>query len=324
MPLMALPPAGFPKIRGRRCGEDWTVPTVVTGKLPKIPFGNQFKHTVEPITNSVAHVLNIADDEAAQVELATQIRAGVRDIDSRLRAQVPPALRFSIKETQQIAWLLAHALAELDVAEQIADAWRGYGWPLGLGDRYHERGPSPRDPAPRGRESVSCFSPSDPNEGAATLFPCPSPNDLAQRKEDRRLVGKRFSDALAHLYCAQYGYWRIRLYKEAARAYLDRPSAGGGDSFAAPTKDVDPCRDLGIGCPPGEEPDDCPTGLCLDPDGLPDPSVVPDADEPGDLGEPKGPPATLSETPSRAPLYIAVGGGVVLASSILFFALGRA
>jgi hypothetical protein len=300
---MALPPRSFPEIRGRRCGEDWTVPTVVTGKLPKIPFGNNYRHTIYPVTASVALVLNIADDRDQLEYLESQIRSNVRRIDGYLRRDEPDYLSFSMNETKQIAWLLAHALAELDSALRLVANWDDYGWPIETGDTYKH-------------VADRCYSdtPVPPGQEEAYHFRCPEPTQLAVRKADRKAIGRAVSDSLAHLYCAEYGYWRLRLFKQAAHAYLQREAAGGQDTLVTPTVPVDPCKDFGIGCPPGEGPEGCPSGLCVDPDTLPDPTDVP-------LGEPGVIPADIHEATSRAPVYVIAGGGVLLAATIIYVAL---
>ncbi len=335
---MALPPPGYPPIRGQACGADWSEPTVVTGHLPGTGFGSKFKHTIQPVSNNRGVVLSIGDDREDQIQLRDKILDVIANRREQLVAFVPPYLALTSKERDSIEWLLDHAEAELEAANEIWEKWseRQHGrWPLDLGDNVADYGGGVCEGVDMGK-----WIRVGGNRGYNTL--CPSLSEIMKRASDRASIAKRFSDALAHVYCAEYGYWRLSLYKQAYNEYKDLPGSGLG--LKAPEGPVitpglmvpglglagkvplDPCKDFGMGCPPGEEPEDCPSGFCLDPDDLPDPGEVPELDIPPE-GE-GGPlvPEILVPPPPEAkrwvvPSLIVSGLGALLFTGVAYSAM---
>lgn len=271
---MALPPKQYAGQNGRRCGEDYYSSLWVTGKIEGVDFGRQFEHRIDPISRKMPE--QIANDRAEQVAIENGIRGSVR----RIRKQIAEAKYFTGTQRKSIDWLLRRAERYVERAEELWDKWEdrpGGAWPLTGGDFFGgvctigEGGTWKSWKIGRGTMQVLC----------------PDYNERLEHERDRKRVGKLLADALAHVHCADAKYWRVRLYTQAAEAYLDiledQPDIGvsptpglqipGG--FVSPTKPVDPCADLGVGCPPGDEPEGCPSGFCVDPESLPDPTDVP-------------------------------------------------
>ena len=321
---MALPPPGFPKIRGQACGADWSEPTVVTGHLPGTGFGSQFKHTVQPVSNNRGVVLAIGDDRDEQIQLRDKILDTIANRRQQLVAWVPHYLALTLKESDSIEWLLDHSEAELEAANDVWEKWserQGGRWPLDMGDNIADYGGGVCSMAQRGK-MIRVGG----NRGYNTL--CPSRSEINERPHDRLVIGQRFSDALAHLYCAEYGYWRLSLYKRAYNEYKDLPTAGVGGITTpqepgvvipglqptglglAGKEPIDPCEDLGLDCPPGEDPEGCPSGFCPDLGEFPDPGEVPEADIPEGEGDPLVPDIPVPPAPGgarRAAPYIVSG-----------------
>ncbi|MCH9637734.1 MAG: hypothetical protein K0U16_07305 [Gammaproteobacteria bacterium] len=328
---MALPPSGYPKINGKACGQEWYKPIVVTGHIPGTGWGSQYKHTIQPIRKSPSKLRKIGSDRREQERLADTMRSS---IDAYRRMVIPSTgqpkrLRFTQRERDSIDWLLDRADAYLEAADALWLRWAnrtGGEWPLDLGDKLSDFAGGVCPP-----EFMGSWITSGPR---GTEFLCPSQSEIDQREGARSTIGLLFDDALAHLYCAQYGYWQLHLYKKAVAAYDDLPTADIGDmtiepgpaeppdflgpqDIVAKTRPVDPCKELGINCPPGEEPepDDCPGQWCPpDTDGFPDPGEVPEVDE-GDLGG-AGPPAVPpvdEDTKRRRRAAYAIGGGAAAA-----------
>jgi len=332
---MALPPRKYPWVpgSGHRCGQDWFATIKITGHLKGTDFGDQFTHTLEPIY--VGTTSRLESRRGDQNEARAAIEGTVRQI----RRQLGEAKQFTSKQRRSIDWLLRKAEAQVAKAEEIWSAWEnrsGGTWPL-TADTFYGGVCRPED----GGRWISW----EIGRGTMQVL-CPSLGEQVQHARDRERVGRLYSDALAHTYCAAYSYWRLRLYYQAYNAYLEmvdvdqpgpegpKPTPGihfpGG--FVSPTDPVDPCRDFGIDCPPGEEPE-CPSGLCVDPDTLPDPDdvdidvdtgpIAPDGG-PGDgLGDP-----LIPEVPGRTDSFrrsgvglIAAGAGVFVLAAVAYVAM---
>ena len=343
---MSLPPSGYPKIRGKACGEAWARPTVVTGLRPNTGFGSQFKHTVQPIIHT--NVLNIGDDREQQEDYASKITARIDSLRERLDEHlIGDPLRLGPDHRKQIEWLLTHAEAELEGADHLWNKWSdrvGGSWPLSRGDDGSEfmggvcgnkdhpgADGSSFDAVHAVAHAGKWYDP--PGRTGDVL--CPSPTETLQRPKDRKAIGFRFFDALAHVYCAEFGYWRLRLYKEAYEAYKDRPTSGPGDKTVAPgtappkfpgpgsllDAPLDPCTEFGMGCGPGEAPEGCPSGFCPpDPEDLPDPGEIPELDDMEGVGEGHPPvPVPVPETGGIKPWHLFAGGATVLVTTGIVF-----
>lgn len=315
---MAAPPATYPKIDGNPCGQRWGETIQITGKLPGVDFGSQFRRTLEPIFRSYTTVQLIGNDRATQEDLAEKIRAQIDEYRFRLEWW---DMGFSDKERKSLEWLLDHSEAELEAADQLWTRWsdrNGGAWPLNLPDAISDFAGGVCTPRRGGDPSPGQWV----QQGRVSLR-CPTTQEIQQRPLDREAIGARFNDALAHAYCAAYGMWKLYLFHQAAAAYAElpdisaRPDGGVGGldlDITAQGRPLDPCRDLGLNCPPGEEPEGCPSGFCPDPEGLPDPWSVPEVDE-------QPPPGTK---PVRSPIrLIAAGAGTLLLTGIVVAALAR-
>jgi hypothetical protein len=327
---MALPPAGYPKIAGRACGENWDQTIAVNGKIPKTNYGSQFRDTVRPIATDKFYVTegSFGRDREAQQSLAAQIDQRIIELQSEL-----PDSELTFKERQSIQWLLTRARAYLREANQIWKDWLerpGGAWPLDLDYQEFAGGVCTLDDRGSWKEAGG------PRGGISVW--CPDGNEIMDHAADRFRIGALFSDALAHVYCAEYGLKRLRLYKEAVAAYASRPGSGIGGFQQTPGaagldlsqiqgvllgEGIDPCKDLGINCPEGEEPEGCPSGFCMDPEGLPDPGIP---DEPTGVPLDQAPtaPAPAPSSPLRKPsTWFVAGAGTLVMTGIVYAVASR-
>lgn len=329
---MSLPPSSYPKLRGQPCGADWSKPTVVNGHLPGTGWGSQFKHTIEPVLPSRTPLINLGSARDEQIVLRDKIVDAIANRRAQLGAFTPSYMVLDAEEKDSIEWLLDHAEAELDAADDLWDKWddrAGGRWPLNLSDSLSTYGGGVCTQNDMG----SWKRVSDGHRAYNTL--CPSWVEIEQRSKDRRAIEKHFDHALAHLYCADYGYWRLSLYKEAYHAYKEQPGSGIGGKLTpgqgGPVvtpglqipgmglagKTLDPCRDFGMDCPPGEpKPPECPSGFCIDPEALPDPGVV----QPPEGGPlvPEPEPTAPGMKRVKAPYYIVGGLGALVLTGVAY------
>lgn len=349
---MSLPPTpAYPTIDGQPCGARWTSRKEVTGKLPGTSYGTQFSYIIEPIVSDREVVNQIAWSGADLEALLGQIDDRIFELEDLIAGPQPPSAtdpgdvaKYGLTRSEQrsLRWLLSRARAYLLDAEQIWNKWadRPDGiWPLDREDTIWTFSPEcyGRD----GGEIIEVGG-----NGRSLRLRCPTYSEYLRRPQDRQAIASRISDALAHTWCAEYGYWKLRTYKDAVEGFERLPGSQIGDltlpgpepepapgpgypgGLATPTTPVDPCRDFAIGCPPGQEPDpdlgECPVGFCPEtPDE--DPGVPPPAPEgfPSPL-PPEGAPVPADPPLARyrTPILVA-GAGTLLVTGITFAVLSR-
>ncbi len=330
---MAAPPSPpYPK----DCGSGWHSIGLATGELyGKGGFGKDYQKALPPLATE-DDLKGIGSDRSAQEDLMTIIDAKIDELREEVadNSGAGGMRRFlTRKEQDSIVWLLDHAEAELDVANDIWKKWddRVNGtYPLWMGDQV---GDIPT------LKPTFCTKPGQiiygTEEFPGTII-CPTTKELKQRGKDRTSIKKRFQWALTHVRCAEWGLNRILLYKQALADWkgIDYPEkipvppipppgpgAGGPGGFAPKLPDEDMCLKLGIGCPdlgPGLElPPQPPTpegevpvypdDWNVDPDDLPDPD---DVDVSEDVEKPKPKPKKKKKY-STATVVAGVAVGVI-------------
>lgn len=342
---MSLPPTpAYPTIEGRPCGARWTSRKEVTGKLPRTSYGTQFSHIVEPIIRNRDVVEQIAWSGDSLEALIGEIDDRIFELENLVATKSPSATEpgefakygLTRDEQRSLRWLLIRARAYLIDAEQIWNAWvdRPNGnWPLDEEDTVWTFSPQCY-----GRPEGEVIEVGD---GRPLRLRCPTYSEYLKRPQDRRAIASLISDALAHVWCAEYGYWKLRTYKDAVEGFerlpasqIDdltlpgfdpQPSPAFGDELAAPTTPIDPCRDFAIGCPPGEAPDpeigDCPTGFCPE-EPEEDPGATPEAFPAPPAPQPPTEPTEAPLARYRTPILIA-GAGTLVATGLAFAVMRR-
>lgn len=355
-------PRSFPQTNGKPCGSEWWRELTVTGHIPGTGYGGQFTKTIKPIVPTVERrsVLNAGVSREAQLDFKSDIYDRIEKIRGKL--QMGPQFgveQLTAGETEQIEWLLDRSEEALSVADELWFKWVHRG--LGTHQSKHGtvRSAWPLDQTPDTFAGFSAYCRPDDYgnwiwENKYGEFPrsktdvlCPTHIEVFMRGKDRKLIGTMISEALQHVYCAEWGYWRIRLFKRAGDRYRKRPDSeiggfttdpgtgggGGGSRFEGPNtlsgkvRDIDPCRDMGIGCPKGEEPEGCLSGFCPDGNELEDPPPFPgiDDDSTSPLGGSSGDLAPTDEEIDEGVPTIAVvaaGAGVLAIGGTLMYALG--
>jgi hypothetical protein len=211
------------------CGATWAQQWTVTGELPS-GFGDDFTHVLVPVTKAVN--ANVASDEAAADALRDKIVARIKTIRTKaFPGQFGDDPWLTDKQSAALQWLLMHAEAELDAVSSLYDKWS-----------YREEGPWPLDEAAvewadcKGKAGQWVTVGARGSQGRNVQWLCPTRAEIKQRAADQKAIVERFKDALRHVRCAEFGYWRIRLVAEA-QAALDAsgPQGGPGGLTDVPT-----------------------------------------------------------------------------------------
>ncbi len=312
---MARPSTMFPSERpGKSCGASWSDPLRVTGEIPRVGFGSQYDVTLEAVAS--------ADDLRANQGMLSWRGSH----ETRVRGQLESTIDQVSTDAEKFRWrlgeenyravrnLLALALAELTYVDLVHERWLEGRWGL-------ERPTYAPECDPRSG-SVG------PGEVFGGGFDrCPTVEELQLRSDAREYIVERFVDACHFIRCAQYGLWRVWLYRSALDEWKSTPRGGGPDGFA-PTPPKPPKPPTAAGGfanrppppppPPVEPPTPTPPPFPADlgeGDGLPDPGEpeLPDEDDvpapPAPLpdgsqgpGEPSAPLPDGSQGPGATPV----------------------
>jgi hypothetical protein len=256
---MARPPSSFRgEAPGQVCGHTWASSLVVDGRLPN-GFGKDLTHRLEPVMEQPYEAdLGMPDVDQAQLgigwggPLESNLSSQLLDRIAAIRARTNESFLGS-KQKGAVRWLLDRAKGELDFAQAIHKLWKNRtagSWSLSFSDRltnfYAAKNPS--DCAGRPGATV---------EGAGRSGPvrCPTEAEIARRPNARAEIRQRFVDAAHFIRCAEYGLWRMLLYREAKQQWEQRPTGPGG--IVAPGGGTMP-GDITVGVPVPPQPPDVP------------------------------------------------------------------
>lgn len=304
---MARPSAFYPSERpGKPCGASWSDPLKVTGKIPNVPFGAQFKVTLQPVA--------LANDMRANQGMLSWRGAHEERVRAALETTVDQVLadaekfrwRIGQDNYQAVRNLLSLALAELAYVDITHETWLKRRWGL-------ERVTYAPECDTRGGVG--------PGEVFGSGFDrCPTTEEIEQRMKARAFILEKFVDACHFIRCAQFGLWRVWLYRQARDEWKATPQ-GGAPKGLAPTPPKKPRPKVGPGSftsrppdpplppsppkPPKPEPPPFPADLggeSLPDPGEPDPpdeDDVPSPPLPEPLPEPlvPVPPGPVGEAP---------------------------
>lgn len=306
--------------------------TQTIGKLAEIPAGTWWSHR--------------SQDEADFIEnVNIGINATATSLDEAVRENA-----INSAQENAIAWLLKLSDANMERAEAIYDYWdgkgphpdTGFGLPVGL------EGMTSEWPLPTGdaifQHISQCQGVSGEWIGQRGLvgqnvehirwYFCPTEETKRGRTRDRDAIRQLLLDAARAVRCAQWGLWRLILYRESLAEWEEEH---GGFGFRLPpgTPPVDPTPGItpgGLGFT-AEGPDPEPPG------GHPDPPPWEPSDfrvpEPGDLPPPEdadqepesdpdlpttpeldrmpgGPPVAAAGPLGKIPVPLAVGAGALV------------
>lgn len=238
-----------------RCGNSFEKTIVVTGEIPgRNGFGSNRKHTIGRVALQPSGSWWSKKDpkEAAFVsQINARMQTTQRDIDLN-RGEL------SQGDIASLEWLLELARNNLARVDAIYTFWTGFGehpetgerlpadqnaptgfggtmsraseWPLTASDAIYEYLGECQGQSARwvdDRELV----------GGTTqhmrYYFCPGDQTRAQRARDRSQILKLLLDAARAVRCAQYGVWRLVLYK---RAVAEWNATYGGLDLASPTE----------------------------------------------------------------------------------------
>ena len=286
---MARPSSFYPSERpGQTCGASWSDPLRVTGKIPGKPFGAQHSVDLAPVAD--------ADDMRWNLGLLswrgeheTRVRADLEDTIDQVRADADKfRQRIGEDNYQAVRNLLALALAELAYV-----------------DITHEKWVERRFGLDRNTYSPECSGPNSLPPGAVYgggFERCPTMAELEERTRARQFIVDKFVDACHFIRCAQFGLWRVWLYRLAVEEWNTTPQGGAPDGLA-PTPPKPNTPPFGAGSftaqPPGPPPPPTPPA----PDPLPPfPTDLGDGIALPDPGEPEPPDEDAVPQPEPEPV----------------------
>ena len=298
---MSKPPSGYPGPEGYPCGKSWKKSLIVTGKIPGKHFGQHLAHTLPPVASNLdsgKHKLGWGGEyEDARRE---QLFDRLEDVVEQLKiAQT----WLTDKEIVSIEWLTYHAAAELDAAKGIHEQWKMRkkgAFPLSYPDKMSDFFPAENPQDCAGGDLGPNYGAEVEGVGRSGTVKCPTRSELKQRPKDRASIANRFIDAAHHIRCAEYGLWRLSLYRQAVDAWHKTPAGSApGDLTTIPKEHYIP-GDLTLP-PPGPGPG----GLIVGPKGPPPPPDPADMKLPPPPKDPvppqptpTGPDAKATKTPT--------------------------
>lgn len=323
-----------------RCGNSFERTIVVTGEIPgRNGYGKSHKHTigrVAKVPGGQWWSRKTPQEAAFRSQIEGRMEGVERDLSDNI-TQIP------IAQAQAVEYLLALARGNLDRVDAIYAYWAGSGEHPQFGERLPVDTQAP-SPFPGGgtyarpsewplTESDAIYEYVPECQGKAATWVddyelvlsemkrvrkyfCPGVQTIERRAEDRKDILELLLDAARAVRCAQYGVWRIVLYRRAIADWAEqyggvglqtpteprpqgpRPGSDAqiGGGFVSPTRPIEP-PDL-PGNPPGLQPQ--PGNIPFPPTPLdwpiPDPGTLPD---PGPLGDQGPGGGTTTEDPSK-------------------------
>jgi len=147
---------------------------------------------------------------------------------------------------------------------------------------------APANPGDCGTNAAPNYGLQVDGPGRSTVW-CPTGGDFAQRKEDREDIRAHLVDALYHVRCAEFGFYRLLLVSMAIDDLEKLPDFAPPSPPPAPP----PKSPFGVFLPPTPAPPTHPPGFGFtpppeqpgpgftlpDPDDLPDPEEIPESTE---------------------------------------------
>jgi len=297
---MARPSSDYPSERpGSTCGASWPDPLRVTGRLSATnSFGTQIYVDIPEVAdaNSMRRTPGLLSWGGPRE------KALLEGLENRIRDTLNELVKYKDdlgdENRDAIEGLLSMAVDNLRRVEAIHERWTNARWPLSRGHYNDEE----------------CAREVDMGKVFGGGFDrCPTYGQHLERDADRNEIVTRFIDSAHAIRCAEFGLWRVVLYRRALREWRATPRGGAPDGLApTPPKPKKPpfggalsFEALPVGpLPPPTQPQP-PNPILPDfPPELGGEALPPPPPElPPALGEPVGPPAPPVEP---------VGGGVDL------------
>lgn len=315
-PMAAVPLSFDPEPGASHCGNTFDVNMTVTGELPgKSGFGSDRKHFLRRVGLIPAGSWWSTKSAKEQAFVAS-IRNRMQEVEQELLAN---AGALDEDEEGAIIYLIKLALGNLEHVEDLYAYWDGVGphpdtgiglpfdensgqvsaWPLTATDKIYLHVEECE-----GKTAVWVSDRELVGQAVQHVryFYCPSSATIAQRSKDRTRIRKLILNAARAIRCAQWGLWRMLLYKQSLAAWdaqygglpdLQTPTQPGPTPSGAvfPGTFQSPHRDEPI--PPiPERPDDDPPDWKAPPPGELPPGGEDDEAVPGDGGTGPGPDAS--------------------------------
>jgi hypothetical protein len=244
--MTGVPRSFRPEPNYKRCGNSFERNLVVTGEIPgRNGFGSNRKHTIARIAVVPTTANWWSRQGASERQFTTAIVTRMGSVRNDAAAEQP---WIPYSQMQSIEWLLALAQGNLDRVAAIYLYWSGTGEHPETGERLpvDESAPSPVGAGTYGRASEWPLTASDAiyeyvgecaGKSAAWVddrelvggtvqhirnYFCPGATTRAQRARDRKQILELLLDAARAVRCAQYGIWRVSLYRQSVQDWNNR------------------------------------------------------------------------------------------------------
>lgn len=277
---MARPSSNYPSERsGSTCGSSWPDPLRVTGQISATnTFGQQIYVDLPEVADADAMrrgqgliSWNGPHEKRVRKALEDRISETLDDL-TKFRGEI------GTDNFAAVEGLLELAVTNLDYVDAIHQKWVKFRWPLSRAQYNAEH----------------CKTELDMGQVFANGFDrCPTYGQHLERDADRDALLGRFVDAAHAIRCAEFGMWRVVLYRRARREHGASPAGGrpGGLAPTPPKKPKPPAAGGGFSAQP---PGPTPPPTLPQPVGPPNP-LLPEF--PPDLGGEALPPPPPPEPP---------------------------
>ena len=298
---MARPNSSYPSERpGKPCGASWPDPLRITGRLSQT---NSFGSDIYVDLDRIAEPNDLRRGQGL-LTWGGPHETRVRDaFESRIRDTLDDLVRFrevlGDENQDAVEGLLRMAVENLDYVDALHKKWEDARWPL---SRVHYNADHCKTELDMGKVFGGGFD------------RCPTYDTHLERDADRDEIVKRYVDSAHAIRCAEWGMWRVVLYRRAREAWKNTPR-GSSPTDLAPTPPSSPKPPVfatgfvakpGVlppptqPTPPGALPEFPPEigGEALPPP--PPPEPAPSLGEPAGLGDPELPPESFDPERERA------------------------
>lgn len=239
------PSTDYPSERpGSTCGASWPDPMRVSGRLSAT---NSFGTQIYVDLPEVADATSLRRTPGLLSWAGPREKAVLDGFEARIRETLDDLIKFkdAIGDDNRdaVEGLLSMAVDNLRYVEAIHEKWVNARWPLSK-THYNDE---------------HCTREVDMGKVFGGGFDvCPDYGMHLERDADRDEIVKRCIDTAHAIRCAEFGLWRVVLYRRALAEWRRTPQGGGPDGLApTPPKPKKPPTVGGMGftaLPPGPPP----------------------------------------------------------------------
>lgn len=255
---MSKPPTTFQREPGATtplapCGWTWFKSHKVTGEIPKTGgFGKHIETTLDPVVKNQDLPSDFGHLSKKEDEAIDKVTNRIAMVDHWVDKGLEDGW-LEDKEAVVLRWLLSHAESHIESVDEIYDKWMhrdavgnppsafhdgvaGGAWPLSQKDSIIDFAGG----ACKGHNYNDIVE--IPGGHGGAYVRCPLPSEIEQRPKDRKAIKNHIMDAIYNTRCAEWGLWRIKLYREAREEYLEQH---GIDDYGVTPPGITPIPGMG-------------------------------------------------------------------------------